>query len=94
MIVFLIKMGIQSKTIIITRKASDLSISIYPPINLNHNRHHEIALVGRTTYNSIPNITNKNNHFRIIYKNEVKDTELPIGSNKISAINEYIQKEI
>ena len=45
-------------------------------------------------YNSIPNITNKNNNFRIIYKNEEKDIELPIGSFEISAINEYIQKEI
>ena len=57
MIVFLIKMGIQSKTII-RRKASDLSISIYPPINSDHNKHHEIALVGLTMHNSIPNITN------------------------------------
>ena len=36
MIVFLIKLGIQSKTLIIARKASDLSISIYPSINLDH----------------------------------------------------------
>ena len=45
-------------------------------------------------YNSIPNITNKNNNFRIILKNEEKDIELPIGSFEISAINEYIQEEI
>ena len=83
MIVFLIKLGIQSKTLIITRKASDLSNSIYPPINLDHNKHHEIALVGLTMYNSIPNITNINNHFKIIYKNEEKDIELPIGSYEI-----------
>ena len=47
-------------------------------------------------YNStgIPNITNKNNHCRIIYKNEEKGIELPSGSYEISAMNEYIQKEI
>ena len=67
--IFFIKMSIQSKTLTSTRKASDLSNSIYPPINLDHNKHHEIALVGLTMYNSIPNITNKNNHFKIIYKN-------------------------
>ena len=39
---FLRKMSIQFKTLIITRKASDLSI--YPPINLDHNKHHEITL--------------------------------------------------
>ena len=38
-------MSIQSKTLTITRKISDLSISIYPPINLDHNKHHEIALL-------------------------------------------------
>ena len=61
-------MGIQSKTLIITRKASDGSISIYSQTNLDHNKHREIALVGLTMYNSIPNITNKNNNFKIIYK--------------------------
>ena len=63
-------MRIQIKTLTITRKASDLSI--YPPINLNHNKHNEIGLVGLTMYNSIPNITNENDHFKVIYKNEEK----------------------
>ena len=52
MIIFLIKISIQSKTLTITRKASDLSISIYPPINLDHNKHHEIAFAGLTMYNT------------------------------------------
>ena len=37
---------------------------------------------------------NKNNHFKVIYKNEGKDMKLPIGSYEISAINAYIQKLI
>ena len=80
-------MSIQSKTLTITRVASGLSISIYPPIKLDHNKHHEIALVGLTMYNSIPNITNKNNHSRIIYQNQEKYREIPIRKYEISAIN-------
>ena len=45
-------------------------------------------------YNSIPNVTNRNNRFKIVYKNEEKDIVLPIGAYEISAINEFIQKEI
>ena len=37
---------------------------------------------------------NKNNHFKVIYKNEEKDMKLPIGSYEISAVNAYIQKLI
>ena len=57
-------MSIQSKTLIITRKASDLFISIYPTINLYHNKHHKIALVGFTMHNIIPNIPNSLVTFR------------------------------
>ena len=43
-------------------------------------------------HDSIPNATNKNNHFKVIYENEEKYIELPIGSYEISAIIAYIQK--
>ena len=46
-------MSIQSKILTITRKASDFSISIYIPINVDHNKHHEIAQVGLTMYNRV-----------------------------------------
>lgn len=87
-------MIIKSKNLIVTNNSSDLSFEIYPPINLDVNEQHELALVGLTMYNSIPNIDNSNNCFKFEYKNESYSFLIPHGAYEISSLNDYLKREI
>ena len=87
-------MIVRSTNLIATNNSSDLSFNIYPPINLNNNEQHELALVGLTMYNSIPNIDDTNNCFKFEYKNETYSFLIPHGAYEISSLNDYIKKEI
>ena len=44
----------------LSRANSDIRTSIYPPIKLDLNKRHEIALIRLETYNSIPNVDENN----------------------------------
>lgn len=86
-------MRTESRSIVLSSKESTFSEDLYPPIKLDNNGHHEIALVGLDMYHSIPNIDNKNNKFVYQYKNEEYTIIIPIGCYEIDSINEYIQKK-
>lgn len=84
----------KSVNLIASNNSSNLSFEIYPPINLSPNEQHELALVGLTMYNSIPNIDDTNNHFKYEYQNEPYSFNIPHGAYEISSLNDYIKKEI
>ena len=93
----------ESKSIVLTHNSPDIEKHIQPPISLDPKYRHEIALIGLDMYNSIPNIDRKNNCIAYKYHdNAISSTfedmryliTLPIGSYEISAINDYIQKQL
>lgn len=73
----------------ITSNTSVLEASYSPAIELDGN--YEIGLLLLETFNSIPNITEKNNQF--YYKGD-KIIEIPTGSYEISDLSRYIKKKI
>jgi len=85
---------VEYKSITLTSTESELKASVYPPISLDPNGHHELALVSLDMYHSIPNIDYRNCMFRYKYSNENYTIELPTGSYEITAINDYIQKKL
>jgi len=50
-------------SIVVTSSGTDWTTHFSPPLYLNPKRRYELALVNLETYNSIPNITEANNHF-------------------------------
>lgn len=100
---------IESKSIVLSDTSPDFTKLLHPPISLDQRGKHEIALIGLDMYNSIPNIDKKNNTLlyeysdvknnlvpdeALTYENVRKKITIPIGSYEISAINDYIQKEL
>lgn len=67
---------------------------IYPPLKLNRDARHELALLSLDMYHSIPNVTEDNNTFSYRYKEEYHDIHLPTGSYGVEAINGYIQRQL
>ena len=84
-------MNTESKSILLTSKKTDFNVNIYPPIS---NGKHDIALIGLSMYNSIPNIDEDNNKFLYEYKNEKYTIVIPEGSYEIEGINDYIQEHL
>lgn len=74
----------------ITSNTSVLEVTYSPAIELDGN--YEIGLLLLETFNSIPNITKKNNQF--YYNNKDKPIEIPEGSYEISDLSQYIKKKI
>lgn len=52
-------------TLSLTGKSSELSAEYNPPIELNRDADYIIGLIDLVTYNSIPNINDKNNKFHV-----------------------------
>ena len=53
--------------IIVSDDSTHFTNKFNPPIQLRKNRPYEIALVNLETYYSIPNISNNNNTFIVLY---------------------------
>lgn len=68
--------------------STTLYANYFPPIELN--TPYECGLISLYTYNSIPNITAKNNTFHV----GNKSITLPSGSYEIDDIAAYIEKEL
>ncbi|WP_185964912.1 hypothetical protein, partial [Klebsiella pneumoniae] len=91
-----------SYTVSITGNSSVLHTRLFPALNLTKEREWEAALLDFTTYNSIPNITEKVNNKLHIYKGKDENTnytspeviELPTGSYEIEDINKELQKKL
>ena len=84
----------QTISINLSRASSDIRTSIYPPIKLDPNKRHEMALIRLETYNSIPNVDENNNIIRYELNGETYDIVIPTGAYELSQINEVIQNRL
>src|SRR5271163_3115935 len=86
----------KSTTFILSGNTTDFTTSISSQIHLDQNKQYEAALLSIDTYNSIPNITDKNNKFK--YSNDRgitwKTLTLSKGSYELQAINDEIQRQM
>jgi hypothetical protein len=90
-----IKMN-KNTTLILSDNSSDFTTNLSPPIYLNANKQYEAALLSINLYNSIPNVTEKNNKFRYSADNgdNWKNITLSKGSYELPAINDEIQRQM
>ena len=86
----------RTTTHILSNNKTDFTTNFSSPIYLNQNKHYEAALLSIDLYNSIPNITDKNNKFK--YSNDSGNTwkiiTLNKGSYELQAINDEIQRQM
>src|SRR5277367_896795 len=86
----------KSTAFILSGNTTDFTTSISSPIHLDQSKQYEAALLSIDTYNSIPNITDKNNKFK--YSNDRRITwktlTLNKGSYELQAINDEIQRQM
>ena len=54
----------ESHEIIVSSNKTNFRTKINPPLELDKNKHYEMALVNLETYYSFANITSRNNSFR------------------------------
>lgn len=79
-----------SSTFTLSGNTSILSTNYFPPIELDRKFEYVLGLVDLQTYNSIPNVHEKNNRF--YYNDEV--VIIPEGSYEIDDIYKYINNTI
>src|SRR6266536_3636684 len=86
----------RSKTLILNSITTDFTTNLLPPIKLKPNRKYESALLSINLFNTIPNVTNKNNKFKYSTDNggTWKIITLHKGAYKISSINDEIQRQM
>src|SRR6266581_745673 len=77
-----------------TSKSSEFQINFDVPIELNDNRNYNCALRWFSCYNTIFNITNKNNLFKYYNSKEWKILKLDSGSYEIDQINKEVMRLI
>jgi hypothetical protein len=82
----------ESQSIVISSRQSDFTTNFTPPIKLDKNKYHEIALIGLDMYHSIPNIDESNNKFYYEIDGVENTITIPIGCYEIESINAFIQK--
>lgn len=83
-----------SKSIVLSSNESKFKTDFYPPIQLDNDYFHSLALLSLDMYNSIPNIHSNNNNFTYEYNNTKYSVILPEGSYEIDDINDYIQNKL
>lgn len=73
---------------------TNFTTNLSPPIHLDSNKEYEAALLSINLFNSIPNITEKNNVFRYSINNgqTISRINLNTGSYELQAINDEIQR--
>ena len=80
----------------LSSRTSNFTTQLNPPILLDTNKKYEAALLSLHTYNSVPNITEKNNKFK--YSSDRGKTWRTItikkGTYELREINSYIQREM
>jgi len=82
-------------SIVVTSSGTDWTTHLSLPLFLNPKRRYELALVNLEAYNSLPNITEANNHF--VYSpngTTWKTITLPEGSYELVQINTEIQRQL
>lgn len=84
-------------TFLLTNSGStDFTTYFCPTINLISEEKYEAALLSIDLYNSIPNVTDKNNKFKYSTDkgNTWKTITIPIGSYELNQINNEIQRQM
>lgn len=80
--------SVMSHTFTLTGHSSVLSADFYPPIELSKTHKYGLALIGFYTYNSIFNVTEKNNYFGYVRNDEdpnnIHYLIIPPGAYEIS----------
>ena len=81
-------------TFIMTGTKSDFTTKYSPTIHLDPHKKYEVALLSVDLFNSIPNVTSKNNVFKYSVNNgnTWKTIELATGAYELSAINLELQR--
>jgi hypothetical protein len=83
-------------SIVLTGETTDFTTNLLCPIRLNENKKYEAALLSLDTYNSIPNITNKNNIFK--YSSDNGNSwgiiTFNTGSYELTEINDELQRQM
>jgi hypothetical protein len=86
-----------SYTFSFTGTESVLTAAFNPPIFLDSDLEYVMGLTSFETFNSIPNVTEKNNKFKYwdgMLDYNKKTIEIPIGSYEIKDINEYLKSKM
>jgi hypothetical protein len=86
----------RSTTLTLSGDTTDFTISFQPPIRLDPKKEYEAAFLSLETYNSIPNITEKNNTFKYSTDNgnTWKIIELPVDAYEYTQIADEIQRQM
>ena len=86
----------RSTTLTLRGDTTDFTISFQPPIRLDPKKEYEAAFLSLETYNSIPNITEKNNTFK--YSTDTGNTwkimKLPVDAYEYKQIAAEIQRQM
>ena len=81
-----------SFTISLSEKSSEISEQYYPPIDL-HGKKYQVALIGLSFWNSIPNVTLDNNALEVVHeKYGIRLIELRKGSYDIDDIEKSLNQ--
>lgn len=77
-----------SITLTLSGTSSVLETHFFPPIELSSNKNHSLGLVELLTFNSIPNIDERNNKFHV----DKEEITIPTGSYEIEDIELYLKE--
>ena len=83
-----------STTLTFSHNTTNFVTELDPPIDLDSGKKYQAALVSLHTYNSIPNITHKNNKFRYYNGTNWKELIIPTGAYEVSFINNELQRQM
>lgn len=84
----------ESQSIVITGRKSDIYTNFTTAIKLDTNKFHELALVGLDMYHSIPNIDEANNKLHYNLNGEENFITIPTGCYEIESINKLIKNKL
>jgi hypothetical protein len=86
----------RSTTLTLSGDTTDFTISFQPPIRLDPKKEYEAAFLSLETYNSIPNITEKNNTFKYSIDNAStwKIIKLPVDAYEYTQIADEIHRQM
>lgn len=88
-------MSSASMTITVSGASSSLNANFYPEIELDKNHEYSCCLLDLHTYNSIPNVHEKNNKFYYSMDNDrtFQFIALPIGSFEVDEILYFLNEQ-
>lgn len=82
-----------SITVTLSGNTSSLNAYFHPEIELDERYNYSCCLLNFYSYNSIPNVSEKNNKLFLIISDKVVVIVVPNGTYEITEIIEYLKKE-